>query len=163
MHSSCVSHAAFVSYIYICGRSWGNGSDRASVVALAPTKCRSSRAEGIASTAVAGSQRGGLGSGCGKPWLFLIVEYACDNAWGRWFGLLILGLGHAPTEAMRSRAEPAASWGILPTTPDVVSNEWIVTSAWRLLQLVCSPGAGKGWSMYCFSLQIVTTFACAPH
>lgn len=68
MYSSCVSHAAFVFYIYICGQSWGNYSDRASVVALAPTKCRLSTAEGTASMAVAGSQRGGgLGSGYGQP------------------------------------------------------------------------------------------------
>lgn len=71
MHSSCVSRAAFVFYIYVCGQGWGNDSDRASVVALAPTKYHSSRAEGTASVAVAGSQRGGgLGSGCGQPRLF---------------------------------------------------------------------------------------------
>lgn len=33
-----------------------------------------------------------------------ILEYACDNAWGKWFGLLMLGLGHTPTQVITSRA-----------------------------------------------------------
>lgn len=105
MHSSCVSHAAFVLYIYTCGQSWGNYSSRAPGVTLAPTKCHASRAGGTAPVAVAGSEWGGaLRSGCGQPWSFLILAYACDNVWGRWFGLLCCAL--VTLQLKQSRVEP---------------------------------------------------------
>lgn len=136
MHSSCVSRAAFVFHIYICGQSWRNHSDRDSAVALAPTECCSSRAEGSPSMAVAGSQRGGgLGSGCGQPWLFLMVEYASD--------MMVWAANAWPWVILQPKQSQATLWGILPRKPDTVSNEWIDTSVCQLLQLFCSPGAGK--------------------
>lgn len=75
----------------------------------------------------------------------------------------MLGLSHAPTQAITSRDDPATSWGILPPKPGVASHEGIVTAAWPLWPLFCSPSAGKGWGGYSFSLWVLTTFAHAPH
>lgn len=96
MHSSCVSRAAF-GFLTLISVARGGELQWQSLLLYHCLPLSAIHPE--LGCCIHGSGRLAARQRSWKQmWLFLISECACDITWGRWFGLLMLGLFHTPTQ-----------------------------------------------------------------